>query len=441
MLTRSMIASAIALFSVSSPAVSAGDWTQFRGGVAGQLSEISHPMEWGAEKNVAWAVPMKGTGWSSPVVVGDRIFLTAAIPENGARPKGMMAGVGSMGTYRNSKPVEHEFVVRCLLLVDGSEVWRQTVTRMTPAVVHPSNTYATESPASDGKTLFTFFATTGDLLAWDLNGKELWRQNVGKFKSGNGFGTGSSLACADGKVFIQYDNDENSFVAAFDGGTGDEVWRDDRSTRTSWSTPLIWQAGDQKELVTCGSGVVTSYDPSSGEVLWKLTGIQSSFSASPGVDGARIFFGNSGPMSAGPLVAVKAGTRGDIALDSRFESELVEWSRTRSGPGMASPVAAKGYLYIPGQGGILNCYDVTNGERVYRNRVPGMGTVAASLWADSDRVFILDEKGNCNVIQAGPEFKVMATNNIDDLFWSTPSIAGESLLLRGVEKLYCIRAR
>lgn len=423
----------------SSVTVFAGDWTQFRGGMAGQLPEISHPMEWAADRNIAWAVPMKGTGWSSPVVLGDRIFMTAAIPENGARPKGMMAGVGSMGTYRSAKPVKHEFVVRCLSLADGSELWSRTVTQMTPPVVHPSNTYATESPATDGNSVFTFFATTGDLLAWDKEGHELWRKNVGNFKSGNGFGTGSSLACADGRVFIQYDNDEKSFVAAYDVSSGEEVWRDDRETRTSWSTPLIWQAGDQKELVTCGSGVVTSYNPANGDVLWKLTGIQSSFSASPSVDGTRIFFGNSGPMSAGPLVAVKAGTRGDIALDSKFESDLVEWSRTRSGPGMASPVVAKGYLYIPGQGGILNCYDVTNGERVYRNRVSGMGTVAASLWADADRVFILDENGNTNVIQAGPEFKILATNKIDDLFWSTPSVAGESLLLRGVEKLYCIR--
>lgn len=419
--------------------VSAADWTQFRGGSAGKLSQISHPVEWNSEKNLAWAVPMQGSGWSSPIVINDMIFMTAAEPEDGSRPKGMMAGVSSMGTYRSAKPVKHRFVVNCLNLSDGRQVWQRVVDEQVPPVVHPSNTYATESPATDGQRLFTFFATTGSLIAWDFDGNELWRQDVGVYKSGNGFGTGSSLAVTDGRVFVQYDNDENSFVVAFNAADGQQVWRDDRSTKTSWSTPLVWESGQRTELVICGSGVVTSYNPADGKVLWRLTGMEASFSASPSVGSDRIFFGHSGPMSAGPLVAVRAGTQGEIQLDKNFESEDVAWSRTKSGPGMASPVVSGGYLYIPGSGGILSCYDAKTGERVYRERVPKMATVAASLWADDDRVFILDENGTTHVIQTGPEFKLLAANSIEDLFWSTPSVAGETLLLRGVEKLYCIR--
>jgi len=426
----------VVLFSL---AVRGGDLTQFRGGMAGKFAELKHPAEWDGEKNVAWSIPMQGSGWSSPVVVGDRLFLTSAVPDDGSRPKGMMAGVASMGTYRSAKPVSHSFVVSCLSLKDGSEIWTRTVGQMVPPVVHPSNTYATESPATDGERLFSYFATTGSLTAWDLNGNELWKKDVGAFKSGNGFGTGSSLAVSDGRVFLQSDNDEKSFVIAYAADSGDEVWRDDRSSRTSWSTPLIWNIGEQKELVTCGSGVVTSYNPADGTVLWRLDGIQSSFSASPSIDSSQIYFGNSGPGSAGPLVAVKAGTRGDVQLDANFKSDKIAWSRTKSGPGMASPVVANGYLYIPGSGGILNCYSAETGERVYRTRVPKMGTVVASLWADDDQVFILDENGNTYVIEAGPEFKLAATNSINDLFWSTAAVAGESLLLRGVEKLYCIR--
>jgi outer membrane protein assembly factor BamB len=417
----------------------AGDWPQFRGGNAGRVAEVSHPLEWDATKNVAWAVPMVGSGWSSPVVVNGKIYLTTAVAADGSRPKGMMAGVASMGTYRNAKPSEHEFIVRCLSLDDGSELWSRSVKKMVPPVVHPSNTYATESPASDGERLFTFFATTGTLLGWDLDGNELWRKELGTFKSGNGFGTGSSLALADGLVFVQFDNDENSFVAAYRATDGEQVWRDDRATRTSWSTPLIWDTGERRELVTCGSGIVTSYNPADGEVLWQLDGIQSSFSASPSIGDNRIYFGNSGPMSAGPLVAVAAGTTGEIQLDSNFESSAVAWSRTKSGPGMASPVVSNSCLFIPGSGGILNCYDTRTGERVYRTRVPKMDTVAASLWADETHVFILDESGHTFVIEAGPEFKLVATNTIDDLFWSTPAVAGDTLLLRGVDKLYCIR--
>ncbi len=144
-------------------------------------------------------------------------------------------------------------------------------------------------------------------------------------------------------------------------------------------------------------------------------------------------------MSAGPLVAVKAGTEGEIELDRNFESEKVAWSRTRSGPGMASPVVANGHLFITGSSGILNCYDTETGERVYKKRVSDMKTVVASLWADEERVFILDENGTTHIIAAGPEFNVLGTNQIDDLVWSTPTVAGDSLIIRGVEKLYCIR--
>ena len=415
------------------------DWQQFRGGVAGKFVELSHPLEWDADTNVAWSVPMNGSGWSSPVVVGDRVFMTAAVSEDGSRPKGMMAGVASMRSYRSAKPVKHRFVVSCLSLNDGSELWTRTVDEIVPPVVHPSNTYATESPATDGERVFSYFATTGSLIAWDTDGEELWKKNVGSFRSGKGFGTGSSLAVSDGRLFLQCDNDESSFVVAYNAGDGEQLWRDERSTKTSWSTPLIWNTGAQNQLVTCGSGVVTSYDPAGGNILWRLSGIQSSFSASPSIDSDHIYFGNSGPMSAGPLVAVKAGTRGEVQLDKNFKSEKVAWSRTKSGPGMASPVVAQGYLYIPGSGGILNCYDAATGERVYRTRVPKMGTVVASLWADDDRVLILDENGSTNIIQTGSEFRILATNSIADLFWSTPAIAAKALLLRGVEKLYCIR--
>ena len=417
----------------------AGDWQQFRGPNAGKVAKLTHPMEWDATKNIAWAVPIPGSGWSSPVVVGDKIFVTSAVSESGSKPKGMMAGVSSMGSYRSAKPEKHTFTVSCLSLKDGSTVWTKSVGEMVPPIVHPSNTYATESPATDGKHVFTFFATSGKLIAWDLDGKELWKKELGSYKSGNGFGSGSSLTTLEGLVFVQYDNDENSFVAAYDATNGNQVWRDDRSTRTSWSTPLIWANSKRKELVTCGSGVVTSYEPATGKKLWTLKGIQSSFSASPAIDGDRIFFGNSGPMSAGPLVSVAAGADGDIQLDSEFKSDKVAWSRTRSGPGMASPVVAKGCLFIPGSNGVLNAYDVKTGERLFKERVAKMGTVAASLWADDDTVFILDENGTAFMFEGGREFKQISSNTIKDLFWSTPAIAGDTLLLRGVEKLYCVR--
>lgn len=417
----------------------ADDWNQFRGSNAGKLAAIEHPLEWTEQKNLAWTTTLAGSGWSSPVVVGERIFLTSAESEKGDRPKGMTAGVASMGSFRNAKPGLHRFAVSCLDLRTGKLLWQKVVGEAVPPVVHPSNTYATESPATDGQHVFTLFATTGTLTAWDLDGNEVWRRELGAYAAGNGFGTGSSLAIADDQVFVQYDNDENSFVAAFDTESGEERWRDPRPPKTSWSSPLVWSPAGKTQLVTCGADVVTAYHPHDGTVIWKLTGMQSAFSGSPAVDAQRIYFGNSGPMSAGPLVAVAAEAEGEIELDKNFQSEQIVWSRTRSGPGMASPIVAGGFLYIPGSGGLLNCYDTQTGERVYRTRVPNMKTVVASLWGDEQRVFILDERGTAFVIKTGPEFELLGTNQIDDLVWSTPTIVGDTLLIRGVEKLYCIR--
>ena len=421
------------------PSLANGEnWPQFRGANGGKLAVIEHPTEWSMTNNIAWSIPMTGSGWSSPIVVGDRIFLTSAHSETPTKPKGMSAGVASMRSFRDAKPGVHRYLVKAIRLADGSEIWSRLVGESVPPTIHPSNTYATESPVSDGERLFTFFATTGTLAAWDFNGNEIWRRELGTYKSGKGFGTGSSLAMSDDLLFVQFDNDQNSFVAAFDAATGDETWRDNRPAKTSWSSPLIWNNEKGRELIACGSDVVTSYNPKDGLVNWRLSGTQSGFSGSPAVDRTRIYFGTSGPMSAGPLIAVKAGTTGDVPLDNAFQHDKVAWSRTKSGPGMASPVESNGCLYIPGSGGILNCYDAATGERLYRKRVSGMKTVVASLWADNQRVFLLDESGTTHIVKAGPTFELIRKNKIDDLFWSTPAVAGDSLILRGVDRLYCI---
>ena len=424
---------------ISLAAAKASDWPQFRGANLGQIETLQHPLQWDSQTNVAWSVPLAGSGWSSPVVINDRIFLTAAESADGSRPRGMMEGVASMGSYRNATPVQHAFTVSCLSLQDGRLLWKHTVSEAVPPVVHPSNTYATESPASDGKHLFTFFATTGVLSGWDLDGKELWRQELGTYATGNAFGTASSLVTHDGLVYVQSDNDESSFIGAFDAETGKEVWRKQRESRTSWASPFLWKHAEGQELVVCGSGTVTGYHPLTGDAIWQVSGVESSFSSSPAVAGGRIMFGNSGPGSAGPLVAIDAGLKGSVQLDQDFASDKIAWSLRNAGPGMASPVTCQGRLYIPGSGGMLSCYDVETGERIYRTRISGMKTVAASLWADAEHVFILDEAGSAYVVAAGAEYELLHTNKIDDLIWSTPAVASDSLLIRGVNRLYCIR--
>lgn len=411
-------------------------WPQFRGPNGSGVSEkLEHPATWGDGNNIAWSATIEGGGLSSPIVIGNQIFLTTAI--------GFQPPVSFMEGVRDMRPKLPEndlkFNVICLSLTDGSKLWEKTLVTGKPQHgIHASNSFATESPATNGEQVFVYFAAIGEIAALDQQGNVIWQKNIGAYPTGNGFGSGSSITTGDGKVFIQCDNDESSFMLALDTESGDEVWRKEREGRTSWSTPLYWKNDLRSELVTCGSGFVTSYDPKSGDELWKLTGIGMSFSSSPAVDSQRIYFGNSGPRSSGPLVAVSAGLSGEHAFTGKTEIENVAWSVMQAGPGMSSPVSTGGYVYIPGRN-ILTCYSAADGSVAFKERVK-LGSMAASMWAGGDRAFMMDESGKTLVLEVGPELKVIGTNEIaDDLFWSTPSVAGKSLLIRGAKKLYCIR--
>jgi outer membrane protein assembly factor BamB len=255
-----------------------------------------------------------------------------------------------------------------------------------------------------------------------------------------GFGTGSSLAVGEGLVFVQNDNEEKSFVAAFDTTTGKEVWRDKRAGKSAWASPLLWKNKVRTELVTCGGGTVTSYEPKTGKVLWSM-GKLSSFTSSPAADDDRIYFGYSNPTTVGSLYAIKAGAEGDITpMDDTEPTAGIAWIRKGAAPGMPSAVSVGGYVYVMGSVG-LGCYEAKTGELQYKQRLPKIRTVAASLWAAGDKVFVLDEAGTTFVIKVGPKYELLGTNAIEDTFWSTPAVAGKELYLRGTNALYRIAAK
>ena len=414
------------------------DWPQFRGPNGnGVIEKIEHPIEWGKDnKNVAWSVNTDGGGLSSPIVVNDKIFLTSAI--GAPLPVNFAKGVSDMRPKKPDGPVK--FHLACMKLQTGEKLWEKTVVEKEPAFpIHGSNSFATESPVSDGEQVYAYFAAAGIVAAFDMSGKEVWKKDIGAYPTGNGFGSGSSLTTGAGLVFVQCDNDKNCFVIAFDAKSGEQKWKAERKGRTSWSTPLYWKNSEREELIACGSGFVTSYEPKSGKVLWKISGVGSAFTASPAADKDRIYFGNSGPMSSGPLLAVSSKMTGENVFKRNTQIENLTWSKMNAGPGMSSPVAAGGYLYIPSRSR-LTVYSTSDGKVAFKERLPIKSMVSA-LWASNEYVFMMDENGKAIALKVGPEMNIVATNQIDDQFWSTPAISGKSLLLRGVSKLYCVRAK
>lgn len=415
-------------------------WAQFRGPTGNGVSTEKHPTQWSDAENLAWSVEIPGGGWSSPIVSGGNVFVTTAVSEDKSRPKGWGEGVQSMGSFYRSQPPAKplKFELHCISLSDGKRQWAtEIVSRKPKHKIHPSNSYATESPVTDGNAVYAYFASIGVVACVDFDGTLKWQRDLGEFKTSNDFGTGSSLAIHAGRLFVQCDNEEASFVCALDTKTGQDVWRVDRSTRTSWSSPIVWENQLRVELIVCGSGNVTAYQPETGKVLWSLTGTGGAYSASPTSDSKRIYFGNSGRTSRGPLVAVNAGASGELTLDS-IGDDAVAWVQESAGPGMCSPVVVDGRLYVLSRG-ILTCHDAKTGKKVYRERLQNASSVTSSLWSADGKVFALNESGETMVISVGDKFELLSSNTTEGLFWSTPSIAAGSLLLRDAATVRCIR--
>ena len=422
---------------------SANDWPRFRGpDGSGRIAAQTFPSKWSDEENVAWIADIPGSGWSSPVSAKGKVFVTTAVFAGQPGPKGFRGGVSSMRTYRQDGAKNRRntrFELHCL---DRKPAKRCGIAGWfrNAELHHSSIEYLRHGISGDGRQAgVCLLRAAGTVAAFDLEGERLWTREIGQFESGNGFGSGSCLPSTMARFSFSSTTTAMTFLAALDAKSGDIIWKAKRKSRTSWSTPLVWENVHGKVIVSCSAGTITGHDPETGESVWQVNRFDGSFSSSPAVNEEMIFFGNSGPGSRGPLAAVSADAKGSRTLTLGQSIDWMKWTRAGSGPGLASPVAHDGFLYVTGGNGILSCYRTTDGEMVYKERLPSAASVAASLWIAGEQLFALDEKGKTFVLATGPEFKVKRTNQIDGLFWSTPSIVGDSLLLRSADKLHCIR--
>lgn len=428
------------------------NWPCFRGENYMTAEGTNLPDQWSEEYNNAWIYDIEGEGWSSPVIWGNRAFILSVVPEyvteKSEMPPPQPPREGQSAPQPPPQQPEdtsykhdiYRWEVICIDMNTGKELWKNIAYKGHPRTnKHRQSNYACETPVTDGERLYAYFGMHG-LYCYDLNGKLLWQKDLGSYKTANGWGTGSSPIIYNKTLYIQVDNEEQSFITALDAVTGIEKWRTEREEKTSYGTPVIWENNKRTDLVLSGK-TVQGYDPFTGKKLWQLEAGGDMPVPSPVFDNHRLYTGNEGRREKRRFFAVKPGAVGDITpSDGDTTSSGVEWSIANAGQGNASPLLYKGLIYlISSRGGQFTCLESSTGKVVYKEKINGVAAVWASPWAYNNKVFFCDEKGKTYVIQAGKEFRLLSTNQLNDKIWASVAISNDAVLFRGVDKLYCVK--
>ncbi len=418
----------------------AGDtWPQFRGpGSAGVVEDDpSLPEVWSATQNVAWKVPVPGRAWSSPIVWKDKVFLTSAVQDGETEEpqKGLY-----LGGERPAPENQHRWMVYCLDANTGQILWEREAHKGVPGPRHLKNSYASETPATDGELVYAYFGNTG-LFVYDLEGNPKWSKSWDPVEMKSGWGTASSPILHKNRLYIVNDNDTQSYMVCLDTKTGEQVWRVDREEKSNWTTPYIWENEKRTEVVTHGSIKARSYDLD-GKPLWELGG-QSKITVSTPFSKFGLLYLSSGFVrdTKKPLFAVRPGASGDITPpEGQSSSEFVAWVQPLGASYNTSPVVYGDTIYVLYDRGFFCAFDARTGKEHYEQQRLGRGTAfTASPWAYNGKVFCLTEEGNTMVLQAGSEFKQLYTNPLGEMALATPAIANDSLFIRTENNLFRIK--
>ncbi len=416
-------------------------WPRFRGTDATGVAEDNAglPTQWSQTANVAWVADVPGWGWSNPIVWGNKVFVTTVVSDeaNTAPSKGLYLGEG----VRDPSKGIHHWLVYCFDLQSGKELWKHEAHTAQPVVPrHPKSTYASETPATDGERLYVLFGDLG-LYCYDLDGNQLWKQMIEPKKTAMDYGAAASPVVHAGRVFVVYDNKEESWIAAFKADTGELSWKVARDETHSWATPLVWQNELRTEIIVPGKKRNRSYSLD-GELLWEFDGkmsnlvIPSPFTAHAMVYIASGYVGDNHR----PTFAIKPGAIGDIAPEGEFkDNKYIAWYQGQASPYNPSQIVYGDYLYTVYDRGFITCHNALTGEEVYdKQRFSPNGSFTASPVAYNGHLFCLNEEGLTYVVKAGPDFEIVARNDLQELSMACPAVVGDKLLIRTASKLYCL---
>jgi outer membrane protein assembly factor BamB len=400
-------------------AVSAdGQWPAWRGpNSAGVSTEKNLPIAFGPQSGVRWKVDVPGIGNSSPVVWGDRIYLTSALDAAGS-PLVLLAFDRST----------------------GKQLWRAEAAQSTGAS-HDKNGHASASVATNGRLIFASFGPSG-LFALDENGQLLWRQSLGELE--HGWGTASSPVLFEDLVIQLADCQADSSIRAFRQATGEPVWSTPRQSTGCWTTPVLIETpsetgggGSRHELIVNGTGTadgspgyVIAYDPRTGQELWRVRGT-TDIVCPTAIVASGLIYSMSGRN--GPILAIKPGGTGDVTQSN------VVWKSTRGGPYVPTGVAYRNRLYVVNDGGVLACHNAGDGTRIWQQRLRGAFT--SSLVAGDGLIYAINERGTVYVVAADDQYRLLAENDLDERMLATPAVSHGELLLRTETHLWCIAAK
>lgn len=397
------------------------------------------PETWDTQTNVKWKMEVPGWGWSSPIVVGQKVFVTSVInQQNSELPK---AGL-YLGRGRKDPPQGvHRWMVYCFNFSNGKKIWEKEVHNGQPKFPrHPKSTYASETPTSDGERLYVLFGDLG-LYCLDLDGKEVWQKKITPRETMWGYGAAASPIVHENQVIMVYDNQEASYIASYDAKTGDQNWKTERDETSTWATPFLWKNPLRSEIVVCGKKKNRSYDLM-GNLLWEFDGRMSSLVIPSPLAANGLLYITSGYFQdrRKPVYAIRPGGKGDLTLlEDEKSNDYIQWYLPMAGPYNTSPIVYKNYYYTLLDRGFLTLHDARTGEEIYgRQRFRRSMTFTSSPWAYNDRVFFLDEKGRTVVIKVGEKYEEVGVNDLSELCCATPSIADGNLLIRTATQIYCI---
>jgi len=432
---------ALALAENARPGV---DWPSFRGPVASGVADgFAAPEKWDAAKGegVLWKTAIPGLAVSSPIVWGDKLFVTTAVSSD---PNAVFRH-GLFGDVEPSKDVtSHSWRVLCLDKKTGKVLWEKVAHEGVPRTKrHPKSSQASATPATDGKIVVAHFGSEG-LYAYDMDGKLLWKRDLGVLNAGwfydpdYEWGVASSPILWHDLVIVQCDIQKGSFVAAFRAKDGEPVWRAERDEIPSWPTPTVAEIGGKAELVTHATKFIRGYDPATGKELWRL-GPNSEVTTPTPIVAHGLVYVTNGYRGIQPIYAIRLGGSGDLTLpEGKETSDFIAWSKKKGGPYTPTPVVYGDQLYAVSNNGVFTCWDAKTGAQVYQQRIGEGGAYSASPVAADGKIYLSMEDGEVNVVKAGTEFQLLSKNPIGEVLMATPAVSEGVLYVRGMQSVFAI---